>query len=164
MVGIGTAALSGKTALARTLALASTSARAGVGVVEGPATARTRAGPAVLLVGDDAVGVGLGEGLLALLEETAAFGGVLGPGAAAAGLPGGGGGGVGGEDGQQAEGEKEEVAAVEDHGGGGRCWVCRFLGDDYDDDDGDTGKRSNPNRIDCSPGGRHIMYVEIFYV
>ena len=118
---IGAAALSWKTALARSLALASTGASTGASararVEEG--TARTRAGPAVLLV-DDAVGVGLGEGLLTLFEETTTFGGVLGPGTTTAGLPGGSGGGVGGEDGQQTEGEEEDVAAIEDHNGGRR--------------------------------------------
>ena len=124
MRGVGTAALSWQAALARSLALASTgaSAGAGVGIVESimaRARTRTRAGPAVLLV-DDAVGVGGGEGLLALLEETTTFGGVLGPGTTTAGLPGGSGGGVGGEDGQQTEGEEEDVAAIEDHSGGRR--------------------------------------------
>ena len=123
-MGVGTAALSGKTA-ARALALTTTTV-AGAGVVEGPViSARTRTmtrrtGPTVVLVGNDAVGVVLGEHLLALLEETAALGGVLGPGFAAAGPLEGGVGGAGGEDdGQQAEGEDEDVAAVEDHGSRG---------------------------------------------
>ena len=140
---IGAAALSRKTALARTLALASTGASAGAGVEEGPAiSARPRASPAVVLV-NDAVGVVLGEGLLALLQETTAFGGVLGPGTTTAGLPGGGGGWVGGEDGQQAEGEEEDVAAVEDHDGSSGSGDTRvgFLTTTKPEKEVDTGKR-----------------------